>query len=151
MCTPPAPDNHINYLEIKDSVRESTGFFDPAFIKSTYKVLVFNIDNYKVSIATYKDSTNRDVPYYKRKAGKFPTLSGDEFQVIFFNPKPVHSRVDSLSYFMQSPLFQRNELGVRKGLVKMKEGSFDIPVPESGFTNITLLHNQDIVFSDTLP
>ena len=147
---------NIDYLHLKQVVEGSTNFFDPAFIRSTYKVLVFNIDNYKVSIATYRDSIDknsivRDVPFYKLKIGKFPRFKGGEFKVVFSDSIPVRGKKRVFSYSMESPLHQRIERGSRKGFVKMKEGSFDIPVPDSTFQNIRLLHKGETVFHDALP
>jgi len=125
---------YVDYQKVKKLTEKSTLRFDPGFINGRHTVLVYKIDNYEIS-DSMRSIRGTPVRYTKTVLGKMPSMrSGGSFEVIIHyavDKKDSQNAKDSItSYRMPSPLYHRVEQGPDKGLVKVKAGAFEIPLPE---------------------
>ena len=122
-----SPDKKfIDYQKLKKATETSTGYFDPGFINDTHQTAVFKIRDYEIYDSLISGH-GFPVKYRRTVTGKMPSMrSGGTFEVVFLHADTVVS-----SYRMTSPLYHRVEHGTRKGLFRVKAGSFEVPVPDT--------------------
>jgi hypothetical protein len=125
---------YVDYQRIKKLTEKSTLRFNPGFINGRHTILVYKIDNYEI-FDSMRIVRGQPVRYTKTVLGKMPSMrSGGSFEVIIHytgDKRDLQSAKDSItSYRMLSPLYHRVEQGADRGLVKIKAGTFEIPLPD---------------------
>lgn len=130
----PEKRKFINYLDIKKSAEDSTDTLDLNYINSRHFRMTFYINDYEI-VSKDPASTLQNVvglPPSMRSGGSFQVILKGSHEVIQKGKHKVIQKSSHMvtldSFKMNSPLFYRIEHGADKGLVKVKRGSFKIPI-----------------------
>lgn len=123
-----APDTgrkHVDYQKIKEDAQARKRNFNPGFVTASHEARLFRIKDYEIcdTVTTLKRDT---VPVLRTVAGDLPQKNAPgPFTVTFLSEKGE----TLYQYGMRSPRFARREHGPDKGLYKVKDGTFLVPIP----------------------
>ena len=129
-------DRYTDYQAVKTLAEDSTDRFGPGLFNSSHSVVVFKIKDYHIMDSTIERVHTTKRRFSKTVAGPMPSMrNGGTFQVVITDS----ANNAAYSYQMTNPLYQRIEHAGRKGVVRIRDGAFEVPVPTKALPRCTII------------